>query len=169
MGLLAEVRLLKHKRIYTRQITYFGRRDSVVGIERLATGLTLCGSNPVGSEISRAVQTICETHLASCTMGTESLSPPTSSTEVKERVELYSHFSSVLVSVGHGVTFTSTNTFNYSHSVSVLLYRQNLSFTLSKNLIFSFYSLQLRAVSLFPPTLYDFNNVLPITSNTIYI
>jgi len=33
VGLLAEVRLLKHKPIYVSQITYFRRRDNVVGIE----------------------------------------------------------------------------------------------------------------------------------------
>jgi hypothetical protein len=70
VGLLANVKFLKHKRIYIRKITYFGPRDSVVGTE---TRYGLDGSNPVRSDNFRAVQTSPETHLT-CTMGTKSLS-----------------------------------------------------------------------------------------------
>ena len=83
---------------YINSIVYFGAAIAQ-SVLRLATGWTVRGSNPVGGEIFRTVQTGPETHPASCTMGTGSLlgvkrpgrgvdHPPPSSAEVKDRVEL---------------------------------------------------------------------------------
>jgi hypothetical protein len=74
-------------------------------VQRLATCWTVRGSNPSGGEIFRVLPDGPGDHPASYTMGTGSFPgvkwpgrgvdhPPTSSSEVKERVELYlySHF-----------------------------------------------------------------------------
>ena len=70
-------------------------------VQRLATGWTVRGSNPSGeARFSATVHTSCKAHPASYTVGTGSFQgvkrpgrdiehPPLSSSEVKERVELY--------------------------------------------------------------------------------
>jgi hypothetical protein len=69
-------------------------------VQRLATGLTVRGSNPGGGEIFRSLQTGSAAHPASYTVGTGSFpgvewsgrgvdQPPPSSAKVKEREELY--------------------------------------------------------------------------------
>jgi len=69
-------------------------------IQRLATGLTVRGSNPEGAKFSVPVQTGSDAHPASYTIGTGSFSgvkrpgrgvdyPLPSSTEVKDGIELY--------------------------------------------------------------------------------
>jgi hypothetical protein len=69
-------------------------------VQRLATGWTVRGSNPCGSEIFAPFETGPGAHTASYTMGTGSFPgvkrpgrvvdhPPPPSVEVKERVGLY--------------------------------------------------------------------------------
>jgi hypothetical protein len=115
---------------------------------RLATGLTVRGSNPGGDETFRTCPDRPWTHQASCTMGIRPISrgkaiggwgslPTPSGAEVKENVELYfysAHGASWSV-IGRSLPFISLSTFLQFPGTSSLLGSYTFLSTLFPNFL----------------------------------